>query len=454
MPDGASGPAILVVEDEAAVRTLIVRALGSLGGTVETAATGDEARARLASGSADVVLLDLMLPGVSGLDLLAEAQAQDPDRMVVVLTGRADEPSIVEAMRRGAMEYLIKPFEVDDLVAVVARAAARTRANRDARRRAVEGPPPLEGLLVGRSGPMVELLKTVGRLAGSTVPVLVTGETGSGKELVARALHLYGPTPGGPFLAVDCASLPPSLLESELFGYERGAFTGAVAAKPGKFEAADGGTLFLDEIGNVAVETQAKLLRALEERTTQRLGSTRSVAWSARLVSATNADLKALAKEGRFREDLYFRVAGAEIRLPPLRERLDDLPALAAHFLAAVDPGRPARTLSGPALAALRAYAWPGNVRELQHALARAAAMSRSTVIEAEDLPADIRGGGPLEALGIPPAAGPAGLLTMDELRRRYARHALDACGGNKSEAARRLGLDRSTLNSLLKDES
>jgi len=448
------GPAILVVEDEEAVRSLIVRALAPLGGTVETAATGGEARARLASSSPDVILLDLMLPDASGLDLLTEALARDPDRMIVVLTGRADEPSIVEAMRRGAMEYLTKPFEVDDLAAVVQRAAGKARASREARRRSVEGPPPLEGLLVGRSAPMVEVFKTVGRLAGATIPVLVTGETGSGKELVARALHLYGPRPEGPFAALDCASLPSGLLESELFGYERGAFTGAVAAKPGKLEAADGGTLFLDEIGNVPPETQAKLLRAIQESAAQRLGSTRTVTWNARIVSATNADLKALMKDGRFREDLYFRIAGAEIRLPPLRERPGDLNLLAAHFLAGLDPGRPPRTLSAAALAVMQAYAWPGNVRELQHAVVRAAAMSRSAVIEPEDLPEPVRGSGILEPLGLAAAGSPDALVDMDEMRRRYARHALQVCGGNKSEAARRLGIDRSTLNVLLKDEA
>ncbi|MEK7767625.1 MAG: sigma-54 dependent transcriptional regulator, partial [bacterium] len=280
----------------------------------------------------------------------------------------------------------------------------------------------------------------------------VTGESGTGKELVARALHRYGPRRNGPFVTVDCASLPAGLLESELFGHERGAFTGAERARPGKFEEADGGTLFLDEIGNLPPEVQAKLLRALQSKTTTRLGSNAPVSWNARIVSATNADLKTLAAEGKFREDLRYRLAGAEIRLPPLRDRLEDVPRLAEHFLARHATADRLLRLSAEAERVLRDYRWPGNVRELEHALARAAALARSAVIGLEDLPAEVRGLAPLAATGLGVEGGRSGLVTLEEAKRRYARHALTLCGGNKSEAARLLDIDRSTLAALLKE--
>jgi len=284
--------------------------------------------------------------------------------------------------------------------------------------------------------------------------VLVTGETGTGKELAARALHAYGPHANGPFVAVDCSSLSPALLESELFGHERGAFTGAVASKPGKFELADCGTLFLDEIGNIPPEIQAKLLRALQERSTQRVGSNATVTWRARLVAATNVDLKKAAAAGTFREDLLFRVTGAEIRMPALRERGGDITRLTDHFLALASAGRGPHAVSGEARAVLAAYAWPGNVRELEHVIGRAVALARTPVIGAADLPADLSGASPVAGAPLLTVPDREGLVTMDAMRRRYARHALGLCDGNRSEAARLLDIDRGTLAELLKDDA
>ena len=299
---------------------------------------------------------------------------------------------------------------------------------------------------------MFELFKMIGRLAGSGIPVLITGESGAGKELVARALHQHGPRNGGPFVPVDCGSLPAGLLEAELFGYERGAFTGAVAAKPGRFELADGGTLFLDEISNIPLELQASLLRAVQEKTTQRLGSNRTVKWDARIIAATNADLKALAAEGRYREDLIFRLAGVELTVPPLRERPEDLALLVADFLARWDHRSGARTLAPGVLEALAAYPWPGNVRELEHVVNRAAALARGPVIELEDLPEEVRHPAHRPPGGLPVTGGREGLLTLEEVKRQYARHALAVNGNKKAETARALGIDRKTLNVLLEE--
>jgi len=412
------------------------------------AGTGEEAREKMAEESPAVMVVDLMLPDVSGVDILSDALAGDPNRMVIVLTARADERSVVEAMRRGAMEYLTKPFETEDLEAAVVRAFEKSRRSREASEKPEAEKLPLEGILAGKSSRMVEIYKMIGMLSGSDVPVLITGETGTGKELVARALHAYGPRAAGPFVAVDCASLPGNLVEAELFGYERGAFTGAVAAKPGKFELADGGTIFLDEVGNVPVELQAKLLRALQERTSQRLGSNQPVSWNARIVAATNTDLKEMTGAGKFREDLFFRLSGAEIRLPALRDRSDDVSVLADHFLAKAGG---TRSLSAEALMLMRGYPWPGNVRELEHVIERGNAVARSAVIGPEDLPDEIRGVKKLAALGMVSGEGKDGLIPLEEVKRRYARHAVATCGGNKTEAAKLLDIDRSTLNALLK---
>ena len=315
---------LLIVEDDDQVGDLLRAALEGPEREVLMARTGAEARELLARDPA-VVLLDIGLPDTSGLELLPGILGDRRGRVALMLTGQTEQETVIAAMRQGAMDYLTKPFAVGEVTAKVDKAFELAARNRAVQPLPAPGLVPevvagVDRFLVGRSPAMIELYKLIGRLAGSGIPVLVRGESGSGKELVARALHRWGSQPDGPFVAVDCGSLPAGLLEGELFGYERGAFTGAVSAKPGRFELAHGGTLFLDEVGNIPLELQAKLLRALQEKSSQRLGAVKSVSWDARVVSATNADLRELTAGGRFREDLLYRLAGVEIAVPPLRE--------------------------------------------------------------------------------------------------------------------------------------
>jgi len=366
---------------------------------------------------------------------------------------------VVEAMRLGAADYVTKPFGLESLTGLVDRSVRKYHEDRrtmaDGGKTEGDGVKP-SGFLVGRSPAMVELFKMIGKLASSDVPVLIRGASGSGKELAARALHKYGAYSGGEFVAVDCAGIPATLLESELFGHERGAFTDAREAKPGRFETADGGTLFLDEIGNIPLEVQSKLLRTLQDKCTQRLGSNRAIPWKARIICAANTDLRQMVREGKFREDLLFRIAGAELVIPPLRDRREDIPLLTAHFLRRHGNGRGGgRRFSKEAMKALEAYSWPGNVRELEHAVERAVAVASSPVIGMEDLPDELRGVGGLAGGDVASLPGsPEGVVTMDEMKRRYARECLRLCGGNRKEAARRMEIHVKTLNSLVDNPS
>lgn len=446
---------LLLVEDYAPYARSLARILAGEGWEVVTAATAADARAALAAEDLPVILLDLGLPDVPETDklgFLRELLAARPERPVIVLTGDGTQDAVIGSTKSGALSYLVKGSEAE-LPARVKEAFVR------ADRRAAAAPAPAggeparaDGVMIGRSPAMIEVFGVIGRLARSTADVLITGESGAGKELVARALHRYGPSAAGPFVTVDCASLPPSLLEAELFGYERGAFTGAVGAKPGLFEQARGGTLFLDEIGNVAPEVQVKLLGAVERKVTRRLGATAEVAWDARIVSATNADLEGMVKDGRFREDLWYRLrGGGEIRLPPLRDRREDIRDLARHFLVTAGE-RPGLILAEETLAILTGYDWPGNVRQLRSAIRVAAAMAASTLIGPEDLPAEVRGSAAAANSAPIFSGGREAAVTMEEMRRRYARHVLAQCAGNRSEAARLLDIDRGTLAALLKN--
>ncbi len=435
---------LLVVEDERAVRDMLKKSLETPGREVLTAATGDEARALLRRYTPSVLLLDIDLPDTSGLDLLTESLKDDSSRMIIMLTGLSDEQMVVDAIRQGAMDYVTKPFSVAHVQAQIGKAFELTRRNRASLQQPTGVPKRPDGdverYLIGRSPVMIELFKLVGRLADSAIPVMIAGESGTGKELVARALHRHSPNAKGPFVPVDCGSLPAGLLEAELFGYERGAFTGAVAAKPGRFELANGGTLFLDEIGNIPLELQAKLLRVLQERTTQRLGANRGVVWDARLISATNVNVKDMVAQGKFREDLLYRIVGMELHVPPLRERMEDLPLLLSHFLGKWNTGKKRVAVSDEALEIMKSYHWPGNVRELEHVVDRAATLTHGSVIGREDLPEELFGIRELSELGVSASAGHAGLLLLEELKRRYARYALSVCNGNKTEAARAAG--------------
>jgi two-component system nitrogen regulation response regulator GlnG len=453
---------VLVVDDEPSIRFVLERALARAGFAVTVAGSVEEARPLLAANRFAVALLDVRLPGAGGFELLEELKGR-PDRpLVVVMTAQDTLRSAVTAMRQGAEDYLVKPFELDRVVAVVGDLAAR--AGVAAREPA--GSPPRE--LVGVSAAMIEVSKAVGRAAASDLTVLVVGESGTGKELVARAIHEHSARAGGPFVTVNVAAIPRDLLESELYGHEKGAFTGAGGARKGKFELADGGTLFLDEIGELPYELQAKLLRAIQERTVDRVGAERSVPVDVRLVAATNADLAGLVAAAKFRADLYYRLSVLVIGLPPLRERKGDLLPLVRHFVALHGPalrGREVRLAEdvGPAL---EAHAWPGNVRELENAVQRALLAAPGDVLTGADLARAIAAPGP--SPGIAAAAPPDGLdrvlpalvealpagavhaAVFERVEKALLALAMDRFEANQVRAARWLGINRNTLRARL----
>jgi DNA-binding NtrC family response regulator len=394
---------LLIVEDRDSLRRMLERALGAEGYRVESAADGEEGVRRVADAAYDLVLTDLKLPGRSGLEVLAASRAAQPDTPVVVLTGYGTVAAAVEAMKLGAHDFLEKPVEIDDLFRLVAAAIGPQPDDQLCLR--PPGAPPV----VGRHPSMRAAARLLERVAPTDSTVLLTGESGTGKELFARALHALSPRRSGPFVAVNCAAIPETLMENELFGHERGAFTGADRRQPGRFELAAGGTLLLDEIGELPPAVQGKVLRVLEERTFERVGGGRTLSAEVRLVAATNRDLGRMVADGSFRSDLYFRVNVFPIELPPLRERASDLPALAAHLLerlaqrhqrpGARGGGQAPPRLAADALARLAAEPWPGNVRELANVLERALILSPEGTLRAADLEPLLGG----------PAAVPAG---------------------------------------------
>jgi DNA-binding NtrC family response regulator len=452
MPDAT----VLVVEDDAGVRAVVSGVLADAGFAVETAQDGAEALERFstltAAGCApDVVLSDINMPRLDGLELLDRLKALDPTVLVVFVTAYSSVDSAIAALRKGAFDYLTKPFRNDQLAQVVrnaVRQAGLFRENRTLRREIARTYGFQE--IVGRSPGMAALFRVVERAAPTAASILIHGETGSGKELVARAVHHASPRADRPFVSINCAALPEGLLESELFGHEKGSFSGAVARSLGLFRAAHGGTLFLDEVGEMPPSLQVKLLRALETREIRPVGATESVAIDVRIVAATNRNLEAEVAAGRFREDLYFRFAVIEVSVPPLRERPDDIPLLARHFLRAIarDRNEPERRLAPAALERLLAYPWPGNVRELLNAIEHATTLGDET-ITLEDLPARIRGWSPNDADAGDGAMAPA--VTLADVERRHVLRALASAGGDRKAAADVLGIDLSTLYRKLK---
>jgi DNA-binding NtrC family response regulator len=440
----SESPRVLVVEDEAPLREVVVRELAGRGLSVEGAADLAAARAALAAREFDVLLLDQRLPDGDGADLLREVRAEPPAPEVIVLTAHGSVSGAVEAMRLGAFHYAGKPFVLDEVELLVRRAAEKAVLGRRARalERLAGGD---AGDLVGDAPCMAALRELVARVAATDRPVLVQGETGTGKELVARAIHAGSPRRGGPFVPVNCGAIQEGLLESELFGHERGAFTGADRAREGLFEVADGGTLFLDEIGEMAPALQVKLLRVLEDGEVRRVGSNRSRRVDARLVTATHRDLRAALASGAFREDLFYRISLLPVEVPPLRERPEDVPALVDLFLARSRAGRDGPLSVTPrALAALRAYRWPGNVRELRNIVERMAVLAPGPTLDLDQVPPEIR----LPGAGGPAAAGEgyAPDLPMAEVERRHILRVLEASGGNKTRAAAVLGITVRTL--------
>ncbi len=440
---------LLVVDDEPGVRESL-RMVFKGDHEVVPCAGVDEALRALDATPPDLVILDLVMPGRSGLELLDELAGRPEAPPVLVLSATRALATAVEAMKRGASDYVTKPFETEALRLKVTRLLERRALEAEVLRLREEVAARSQlGRLVGRSEAMQRVFRIVERVAGSPSSVLVSGESGTGKELVARALHELGPRRRGPFVAVDCAAIPETLIESELFGHERGAFTDARERRVGRFEAASGGTLFLDEIGELAPRVQAKLLRALQERCIERLGSSEPIAVDVRVVAATNRDLEREVAEGRFRDDLYFRIRVVPIVLAPLRERREDVRLLAEHFLArsraAADRGP--MHFTREALAALEAYAWPGNVRELENAVEHAVALGEGQAIRVEDLPEEVVQGSRLEALRTAVGAGRLAFeQAVGRFERALLRDALEASGWNQTLAARRLCLTRRVL--------
>jgi len=435
-------PTLLIVDDEANIRSSLEGALGRDGYQVDTAASIAEGRSKLRE-SYDVVLLDVWFPDGSGLDLLAEIREAAPDTVVIMMSGHATVDAAVKATRLGAFDFLEKPLSLDRLL-ILLRNAASARALSAENRRL---PRPWSLPIVGRSAAIQNLLREIELAGPSGARVLIQGESGTGKELVARALHAASGRRDMPFVAVNCAAIPEELIESELFGHERGAFTGATQARRGEFEEANRGTLFLDEVGDLSGRAQTKLLRVLQEGELTRVGANRPIKVDVRVVAATNHDLAALASSGGFREDLYFRLAVIPIAVPPLRERADDIPALVQHFAAQIvrETGGKPRTFAPAALDLLRRYPFPGNVRELRNIVERVLIMSPGASIGAEQVLAVL----PPGAAGAPGA----GRLSdsVRDFERKEIEAALLAAGGSMTKAAARLGLERSHLYKKMK---
>src|SRR5450432_4395850 len=442
-------PTILIVEDEAKMRRLLELNLGENGFTTFSAGDAESGLKLLQSSPVDLVLTDLKLPGMNGLDFLAAVKRVQAALPVVVMTAFGTVETAVEAMKAGASDYVLKPFSLDEMRMVVhkeldvQRLRVENRSLREALQQRYQHPN-----LVARSGKMQEVLATVERVASTNSTVLLGGESGVGKDLVARAIHEKSRRASGPFIKINSTAIPENLLESELFGYEKGAFTGATTSKPGKFEMADKGTLFLDEIGDVPGAIQVKLLRVLQDREFERLGGTKTHKVDVRLVAATNRDLRAALEEGTFREDLYYRLNVVPIDIPPLREHKEDIPELVKHFVDRFAAGndRDIRGVTPGALNLLIDYHWPGNVRQLENTIERAVALSSEAsgnMIDVADIHLDSPRG---------KSAAPAGNnflpegMTLEQWEEEMIREALRRASGNKSQAARLLGLSRNAL--------
>ncbi|HEX7124707.1 MAG TPA: sigma-54 dependent transcriptional regulator [Thermodesulfobacteriota bacterium] len=449
---------VLVIDDEADMVVNCQRLLERGGVTCLTATDAEMGLRLLEDERPDVVLTDLKMPKVDGLGVLARARELDPEAVVLVITAHATVESAVAAVKAGAWDYVAKPFGVDELRLAVERALRQRRLVMENRRLRdqLQSTFSVDGL-AGKSSAIVAVLELVRKAARSEANILVQGESGTGKELIARAIHANSPRSAHAFVPVDCASLPENLLESELFGHERGAFTGAVRSKPGLFEAASGGTLFLDEIGEIPLGLQAKLLRAIQERQVRRVGGTRMIDVDVRVVSATNRDLEAEVAAGRFREDLFYRINVIPIPLPPLRERKGDVALLAYHFLKryARRSERPLEGIAPETLELLERHSWPGNVRELQNVIERACALAEGPLLTPRDLPEPLRAS---RQVRVPADAAPAVDRPLKAAKAEWIRtfeqaylvELLKQHGGNISQAARAAGIDRKTIHRLM----
>jgi two-component system response regulator PilR (NtrC family) len=450
---------VLLVEDEDALRSTIALRLTSDGFRVDEAPTGDEAMSRLSAFAYDALITDLRLPGPSGAEVLDAALDRYPDLAAIVVTGYGTVKDAVDAIRRGASDFITKPFQYDELRHVLHTALERRELREENRylREQLDARYGFEGL-VGRSAPMRELCTLLATIAPTTSTTLIAGETGTGKELVARAIHQNSLRKHQRFVALNCSAVPESLLEAELFGHVRGAFTGAIAMRQGRFEQAHKGTLFLDEVGTMSAPLQAKLLRVLQERAFERIGDSQTIRVDVRVIAATNADLARMVREGAFREDLYYRLNVIQVTLPPLRDRREDIPLLVQHFLDRLGrehvPARPGVSFTQEAMRRLMAFDWPGNVRQLENVVERAFTLSPGRVqIDVGALPADLVAP-VIDDTDVSFAMPDAGIDldgVLGNVERTLIRQALERTGGNKRQAAQLLRLKRTTLVEKLK---
>ncbi len=440
---------VLIVDDEKNMRWVLGQALSGEGFEVTEASDGKEALAAIGEQEPDIMVLDHRMPEPDGMEVLRRVRQKGQDFPIIMLTAHGNVAQAVEAMKAGASEYLTKPFDLEELKLSIEKALHYRDLTAEVERLREElgKEYDVQGI-VASDQRMLEMLETVRKVAPTSATVLIYGESGTGKELIARALHNLSERASKPFVSISAGALPETLLESELFGYEKGAFTGAMTPKPGRFEMANGGTLFLDEIGDISPATQIKLLRVLQERRFERLGGTRSIEVDVRVVAATNRDLQQLIADGDFREDLFYRLNVVPITLPPLRQRSSDIPLLVAHFLdkfKAVD-----KTISPDAMRALAEYQWPGNIRELENTIERIVILSHEDEIGVEDLPAEVRAGAgagdrALSRFGLPDDG-----VDLEEVELDLIRQALDRSGANVPKAAKLLGLTAKTLEARM----
>ncbi|MBU8897085.1 sigma-54-dependent Fis family transcriptional regulator [Corallococcus sp. H22C18031201] len=453
---------VLVIDDEANLRKVLAALLRRDGFDVTVAENGEQGLAEFHKNGADIVVTDLVMPKVGGMEVLASVRAANSDVPVIIITAHGTVDSAVEAIKAGAFDYITKPFDQAELSSVVAKAA---KTNESAKR-SVRPDHKARAAIIGESPPIQDVYKIIDKVADTPSTVLITGESGTGKELIATALHGASSRRDKPFIKINCAAIPATLLESELFGYEKGAFTGAVTSKPGRFELADEGTLFLDEIGEIPVEMQVKLLRALQEGEFERVGGIKTTRVDVRLVAATNRDLQAEIEAGRFRKDLYYRLAVVPIVLPALRERRSDIPMLAQHFVDKYNRrlNKKIEGIADDALTLLQTYAWPGNIRELENLIERVLLFADGPLITAKDLPEPVRQGTSMTAGTSPSSSatlevptGEVGLkdivrMKAAELERDLIVKKLDETGGNVTRAARLLQISRKSLQTKMKE--
>jgi DNA-binding NtrC family response regulator len=449
---------VLVVDDEQSLRKVLAATLQREGYEVEVAADGEQALAALDRDGADVVVTDLVMPKMDGLSLLRKVVASHPDVPVIVVTAHGKVDSAVEAMKAGAFDFVTKPFEHAELKAIIAKAARQSDLNA---RNVVADEGALRTEIVGRGQRMIELQQIIAKVADAPSTVLIQGESGTGKELVATALHESSSRRDRPFIKINCAAIPRELVEAELFGFEKGAFTGAVQSKPGRFELADGGTLFLDEIGEIPIEMQVKLLRAIQESEFARVGGVKTTRVEVRQIAATSRDLTREIAAGRFREDLYYRLNVVPVNLPPLRDRREDIPLLVEHFRQKYNARhkKNVEKIEDDALAALASYSWPGNIRELENVLERTILFAEGTSIRAADLPASLRQPGSTDevnhASGAPTAPGPLKEIVKEQVQaieRDLIMRGLEVTGNNVTRTAKLLKISRKSLQMKMKE--